>query len=73
MANRLGLIFMKNQRSTIGHNITSVDPEAASNATTRERAKKLNLAFEMGDNVMLYHLDDIQHCNPEFYKVHQSI
>jgi hypothetical protein len=27
----------------------------------------------MGDNVMLYHLDDIQHCNPEFYKVHQSI
>ena len=26
---------------------------------------KLNLAFEMGDNVMIY-LDDIQHCNPEF-------
>ncbi len=27
--------------------------------------KKLNLALEMGDNIMLY-LDDIQHCNPEF-------
>jgi hypothetical protein len=26
---------------------------------------KLNLAFEMGDNVMIY-VDDIQHCNPEF-------
>ena len=26
--------------------------------------EKLNLAFEMGDNVMIY-LDDIQHCNPE--------
>jgi hypothetical protein len=25
----------------------------------------MNLAFEMGDNVMIY-LDDIQHCNPEF-------
>jgi hypothetical protein len=25
----------------------------------------MNLAFEMGDNVMIY-LDDIQHCHPEF-------
>ncbi|KQC32215.1 ATPase AAA [Nonlabens sp. YIK11] len=65
MANRLGLIFMKINGPAIGHDITSVDPEAASNAATREELKKLNLAFEMGDNVMLY-LDDIQHCNPEF-------
>ncbi|MEM9299059.1 MAG: AAA family ATPase, partial [Bacteroidota bacterium] len=34
-------------------------------AGAREELKKLNLAFEMGDNVMIY-LDDIQHCNPEF-------
>jgi len=65
VANRLGLIFMKINGPAIGHDITSVDPEAASNAATREELKKLNLAFEMGDNVMLY-LDDIQHCNPEF-------
>lgn len=65
MANRLGLIFMKINGPAIGHEITSVDPEAATNAATREELKKLNLAFEMGDNVMLY-LDDIQHCNPEF-------
>lgn len=31
----------------------------------REELHKLNLAFEMGDNVMIY-LDDIQHCHPEF-------
>ncbi|MDL2213218.1 hypothetical protein LJC29_04555, partial [Bacteroides sp. OttesenSCG-928-N06] len=30
-----------------------------------EELKKINLAFEMADNVMLY-LDDIQHCSPEF-------
>ncbi|WOI22200.1 DNA repair ATPase [Nonlabens ulvanivorans] len=65
VANRLGLIFMKINGPAIGHEITSVDPEAATNAATREELKKLNLAFEMGDNVMLY-LDDIQHCNPEF-------
>ncbi|MGB3590882.1 MAG: DNA repair ATPase [Nonlabens sp.] len=65
VANRLGLIFMKINGPAIGHEVTSVDPESATNAATREELKKLNLAFEMGDNVMLY-LDDIQHCNPEF-------
>ena len=65
VANRLGLIFMKINGPAIGHEVTSVDPEAANNSAAREELKKLNLAFEMGDNVMLY-LDDIQHCNPEF-------
>jgi len=65
MANRLGLVFMKINGPAIGHEITSVDPMAASNTAAREELKKLNLAFEMGNNVMLY-LDDIQHCNPEF-------
>lgn len=65
LANRLGLIFMKINGPAIGHEVTSVDPEAATNSASREELKKLNLAFEMGDNVMLY-LDDIQHCNPEF-------
>jgi len=64
-ANRLGLVFMKINGPAIGHEVTSVDPMAANNAAAREELKKLNLAFEMGNNVMLY-LDDIQHCNPEF-------
>ncbi len=65
MANRLGLVFMKINGPAIGHEVTSVDPMAANNTAAREELKKLNLAFEMGNNVMLY-LDDIQHCNPEF-------
>lgn len=65
ISNRLGLVFMKINGPAIGHEVTSVDPMAANNSASREELKKLNLAFEMGDNVMLY-LDDIQHCNPEF-------
>ncbi|MCG8699939.1 MAG: DNA repair ATPase [Bacteroidales bacterium] len=65
IANRLGIIFMKINGPSIGHSITSLDPGEASNAAAREELEKLNLAFEMGDNVMIY-LDDIQHCNPEF-------
>ena len=64
VANRLGLIFMKINAPAIGHHVTSLDPSEAPNAAAREEMKKLNLAFEMGDNVMIY-LDDIQHSNPE--------
>ena len=48
-----------------GHDITSVDPAATKVGTARQELEKLNLAFEMGNNVLIY-LDDIQHCNPEF-------
>ena len=65
ISERLGLIFMKINGPAIGHEITSVDPMAANNSATKQELEKLNLAFEMGNNVMLY-LDDIQHCNPEF-------
>lgn len=65
LANRLGLVFVKINGPAIGHDITSVDPQSATNSAAREELKKLNLALEMGNNVMLY-LDDIQHCNPEF-------
>lgn len=65
VSSRLGLIFMKINGPAIGHQVTSLDPSEASNASAREEMEKLNLAFEMGDNVMIY-LDDIQHCNPEF-------
>lgn len=65
VASRLGLIFMKINCPSLGHNVTSLDPERASNSTARAELIKLNLAFEMGNNVMLY-LDDIQHTHPEF-------
>ncbi|MCI5055259.1 MAG: AAA family ATPase, partial [Flavobacteriales bacterium] len=65
IANRLGIIFMKINGPAIGHQVTSLDPESANNSAAKEELEKLNLAFEMGDNVMIY-LDDIQHCNPEF-------
>lgn len=65
IANRLGITFVKINGPAIGHGVTSLDPAEAPNAGAREEVNKLNLALEMGDNVMLY-LDDIQHCNPEF-------
>ncbi|ALI99984.1 DNA repair ATPase [Rufibacter tibetensis] len=65
IANRLGIIFMKINGPAIGHQVTALDPTEAPNAAAREELEKLNLSFEMGDNVMIY-LDDIQHCNPEF-------
>tara|TARA_R110000851_G_scaffold89581_5_gene195357 strand:+ start:54937 stop:59856 length:4920 start_codon:yes stop_codon:yes gene_type:complete len=65
IANRLGLVFVKINGPAIGHDVTSIDPTSATNSAAREELKKLNIAFEMGSNVMLY-LDDIQHCSPEF-------
>ncbi len=65
IANRLGITFMKINGPAIGHQVTSLDPSEAPNASAREEIAKLNLSLEMGDNVMIY-LDDIQHCNPEF-------
>ena len=65
VANRLGITFMKINGPAIGHQVTSLDPAEAPNASAREEVEKLNLALEMGDNVMIY-VDDIQHCNPEF-------
>lgn len=65
VANRLGLIFMKINCPSMGHEVVSLDPAEAPNATARQEVEKINLALEMGNNVMLY-LDDIQHTNPEF-------
>jgi len=64
-ANRLGLTFVKINGPALGHRVTSLDPSEAPNAAAREELTKLNLAFEMGNNVMIY-VDDIQHTNPEF-------
>jgi phage shock protein A len=65
VANRLGLTFVKINGPALGHNVLSLDPAEAPNAAAREEVVRLNLALEMGDNVMLY-VDDIQHTNPEF-------
>lgn len=64
IANRLGLVFMKVNGPSLGHGVHSLDPAEAPNATARQEVEKINLAFEMGNNVMLY-LDDIQHTHPE--------
>ena len=65
VANRLGLTFVKVNGPALGHHVVSLDPKLASDMAAGEELEKLNLALEMGDNVMLY-LDDIQHTNPEF-------
>ncbi len=65
VANRMGLIFMKINCPSLGHDVHSLDPEQAPNATARQELDKLNLGLEMGNNVMIY-LDDIQHTHPEF-------
>lgn len=65
LANVMGLNFVKINGPTIGHSITSIDPAEAKTSGAREELKKINLAFEMADNVMLY-VDDIQHCSSEF-------
>lgn len=64
IANRLGLVFVKINGPALGHDVKSLDPQEAPNASAREEIIRLNMALEMGDNVMLY-LDDIQHTHPE--------
>lgn len=65
VSNRLGLTFMKINGPALSHAVVSLDPTEAPNLSAREEVDKLNLALEMGDNVMIY-VDDIQHTNPEF-------
>jgi MoxR-like ATPase len=65
MAKTMGLHFVKINGPTIGHSITSIDPHEATTSGARAELTKINLSFEMADNVMLY-IDDIQHCSAEF-------
>ena len=65
IASILGLIFVKiNGQPTRAyhHQCRSGTTQIG---TARQELEKLNLAFEMGNNVLIY-LDDIQHCHPEF-------
>ncbi len=64
VASRMGLTFVKVNGPALGHSVKSLDPAEAPNATARQEVERINLSFEMGNNVMLY-LDDIQHTDPE--------
>ncbi len=64
VAHRLGLVFVKVNGPALGHAVTSLDPAEVKSATARREVERLNLAFEMASNVLLY-LDDIQHTHPE--------
>ena len=72
VANRMGLIFMKINCPSLGHDVHSLDPQQAPNATAKQELEKINLGLEMGNNVMLY-LDDIQHTHPEFLQKYISL
>lgn len=65
VAQRLGLIFVKINGPALGDQVRSLDPAEAPDTAAREEIEKLNLALELGDNVMLY-VDDIQHLNASF-------
>src|SRR5690606_2918389 len=47
VANRLGLVFMKINGPALGHEVRSLDPAHAPDATSRQGLEKLNLALEM--------------------------
>ncbi len=65
IADRLGMIFVRVNGPTIGHETTALDPASAPHRGAADELVKLNLGLAMGVNVMLY-VDDIQHCSPEF-------
>ncbi len=65
VAQRLGLFYVKVNGPSLGHSVTSLDPNEAPDATSRQEVDKLNFAFELGNNVLVL-IDDIQHTSPEF-------
>ncbi|MFE9449851.1 DNA repair ATPase [Streptomyces sp. NPDC006739] len=64
VADRLGLVLVKVDGPALGHDVTSLDPAEAPNATARQEVQKINFALAAGNNTLL-HLDDIQHTGPE--------
>ena len=65
LCDRLGMIFVRINGPTLGHEVVSLDPASTAHRGASEELAKLNLGLAMGNNVMLY-LDDIQHLSPEF-------
>ncbi|MER5629482.1 DNA repair ATPase [Streptomyces nitrosporeus] len=60
VADRLGMVLVKVSGPNLGHDVTSLDPAQAADATARKEIEKINFALECGNNTLLY-LDDIQH------------
>ncbi|NNF54626.1 MAG: AAA domain-containing protein, partial [Acidimicrobiales bacterium] len=65
LADRLGMALVKVSGPGLGHDVTSLDPAQATSATAAREIDRINMAFAVGTNVILY-LDDIQHTSPEF-------
>lgn len=65
IAKKLGLAFVKIDCLHLESHVTELDPAAAPNNIAQQELEKLNLALEMGTNVML-HLANIQCSHPEF-------
>lgn len=65
IANKMGMILVKINCPSLSRDVVSLGESSTTDLTSKAELRKLNLAFEMGENVMLY-LDDIQHTNPEF-------
>ncbi len=65
VAQRMGMALVKVSGPGLGHDVTSLDPAQAPSATAAREIERINLAFAVGTNVILY-LDDIQHTNAEF-------
>ncbi len=63
VASVLGLVFVKVNGPALGHDVTSLDPAECQSLTARQEVERINLGFEMGNNVMLY-VDDVQHTSP---------
>ena len=53
VASRMGMAFVKVNGPSLGHEVTSLDPSESPNATARQEVEKINLSFEMANNVML--------------------
>ncbi len=65
VADRLGMALVKVSGPGLGHDVTSLDPAQAASSTSRRELDRINMAFAIASNVILY-IDDIQHTNPEF-------
>ncbi|GGR18071.1 DNA repair ATPase [Streptomyces roseolus] len=65
VADRLGLLLVKVDGPALGQDTLSLEPAEAPDAGARRELEKIAFALAAGNNVML-HLDDIQHCAPEF-------
>ncbi|HUF99890.1 MAG TPA: DNA repair ATPase [Ilumatobacter sp.] len=63
LADQLGVLIVKVNGPALGQDTVSLDPADAPNATARAEVEKINLAFRLGRNVLLY-VDDIQHTSP---------